>query len=266
MKLISLLSFLVIGNVAHATYCGVVTDTYTKTKYSTSHAPAVTSTHTRKIPVCFETETITKTKTKHVDTTTYSTTTKHKTETETHTARPVWTTTTSTRVIPTCTPRQNKRSFLDSLFEENQDQVDERELQGLTNGERIQRGLPLAKPNHNRKRSPQAATIDLDLEVDAQGRKHPHPSCYPSHTTQIVTITKGKTITPTQWTTTSKCARTKTVDEVVTTKTTITDVHTETGTKRGQPVIITENVTPTHTQTSIVTSRSITGACRPTHY
>ncbi|WWC63430.1 uncharacterized protein I303_106032 [Kwoniella dejecticola CBS 10117] len=258
MRIFSIISLLSVASLAQAwPYCGTVTDTYTKTRYSTEYAPTVTSTHTRKIPVCYETEYITQTRTKHVESTAYETTTKHRTKTSTITAYPVQTTIFKTKVVPTCTPGGGYQAHKRSNIE-----LDERELEGLTNAERIQRGLPLSKPNHLLKRQ----NVDAEVEVDAQGRKKPKPSCYPTHVHTTVYTTKDKTITPTHWETTTKCAWTKTVDEIVRTRTTITDVHTQTITERGEPVIITTATTPTRTHTSTITSRTITGECRPTHY
>ncbi|WWC71442.1 uncharacterized protein I206_105398 [Kwoniella pini CBS 10737] len=264
MRLMTLISLLSVATLAQAwPYCGTVTDTITKTRYSTEYAPTVTSIHTRKIPVCYETEHITKTKTKHARSTEYETTTKHHTHTTTETAYPIQTTVFKTRVIPTCTSggggyKFHKRSFVEGS------NIEERELEGLTNAERIQRGLPLSRPNQIQKR--QNVDVDAEIEVDAQGRKKPRPSCYPTHIHTTVYTTKDKTQTPTKWETTTKCAWTKTVDDVVYTRTTITDVHTHTVTERGEPVIITTEITPTRTHTSTITSRTITGECRPTHY
>lgn len=72
----------------------------------------------------------------------------------------------------------------------------------MSNAERLRRGLPLNKP--------------------AEKRTWPHygkppgagPSCVPSTKVEWEKVTKTKTVTPTQWATTTKCRYTKTVNTV----------------------------------------------------
>lgn len=69
------------------------------------------------------------------------------------------------------------------------------EYEGLTNAERLRRGLPLAKPN--------------------QKRHYPHnpqPSCHPSTTRVEETKTITKSVTPTQYSTVTSCGFTQTFD------------------------------------------------------
>jgi hypothetical protein len=90
----------------------------------------------------------------------------------------------------------NKRGLIPE-FEEDDDE--EEIYDGLTNAERLRRGLPLAKP------------VKRDANVAAWHR----PSCTPHHVTStIISYSGTTTVTPTDLTTVKKCAFTETLDYI----------------------------------------------------
>jgi hypothetical protein len=110
------------------------------------------------------------------------------TETKTKWAPALTYTKTHVKVRPTCdvSEVQQKRGL---------DDEDAEVL--ISNAERIRRGLPLNKPEKRHGRPPR-----------------PGPSCVPSTSVSWVHATEVKTLTPTQWATTTKCRYTHTVDKV----------------------------------------------------
>lgn len=142
-----------------------------------------------------------------------------------------------------CPPKHYKRHFLEERLEGDDEDVEEEEvdeLAGMTNAERIRRGLPLAKPVEKR-------TFGL-------GHGHGHgpeppkggPSCVPKTVKVEETKTVTKSVTPTKYVTTTKCAYTQTVQST----SYVTSVKTETQTKNaGHPTTVFTTVTP-HQSTS----------------
>lgn len=164
------------------------------------------------------------------------TVTSQPTEYKTKWAPAITVTKTHTKVKPTCGDSgvQIKRSINDQVADEY-----------ISNAERIRRGLPLNKPEkrHNHPGQP----------------GQPGPSCVPSTSVSWLGATEIKTVTPTQWATTTKCRYTHTVDKVSecrdcsvdgqaeaeTTTATVLKTKTLTETVRGEPTTIKTTLTPT---------------------
>lgn len=91
-------------------------------------------------------------------------------------------------------------------IEEITDELEEDEYAGITNAERLRRGLPLAKPVVKR-------TWCKDGKCHGQPPA-PGPSCVPKTFKVEVTKTVTKNKTPTAWVTTTKCGHTKTAETI----------------------------------------------------
>lgn len=138
-------------------------------------------------------------------------------------------TTTQTSTVTSCPNAGGpKRHFLEerTLPEELDDEdvedgsdVEEDEHAGLTNAERLKRGLPLAKPMSKRTWCRDGKCLwDYKPDICKDGRcywkpKTPPaagPSCVPKTVKVETTKTITKSVTPTKYVTTSKCGHTKT--------------------------------------------------------
>jgi hypothetical protein len=146
-----------------------------------------------------------------------------------------------------CPPKHYKRHFLEERLTDDDEEdvqeevVEEDEYAGLTNAERIRRGLPLAKPVDKR-------TWGYD-----HGNGHGHgggkpqppkagPSCVPKTVREETTKTITKSVTPTQYVTSTKCGYTQTVLS----NTVVSDCKTETQTVVGnKATTVFKTVTPT---------------------
>jgi hypothetical protein len=127
-------------------------------------------------------------------------------------AKPTTLTETETRTKKTCSPTPTPPPYAkrDAIPEPEAEAgwaniiagVDpEQEDEFLSNGERIRRGLPLNKP--------------AQLEERHGGGHHgPKPSCVPFTHTSFTKTFITKTLTPTEWSTITKCKFTQTVDKV----------------------------------------------------
>lgn len=134
-------------------------------------------------------------------------------------------------------PKPYKRHFIEERLAEDEDdeEFDEDEYAGLTNGERLRRGLPLGKPVEKRTfcfgphchKPPQAG-----------------PSCVPKTVKVESTKTITKSVTPTKYVTTTKCGHTKTHASTVCV--TSHTVETKTPTKPCTTVFST--ITPTSSE------------------
>jgi len=145
-----------------------------------------------------------------------------------------------------CPPKHYKRHFLEErLAGDDEDEVEEEEedeYAGLTNAERIRRGLPLAKPVDKR-------TWGYD---HGHGKPQPPkagPSCVPKTVREETTKTITKSVTPTKYVTSTKCAYTQTVQSTVYQSSCKTETQTVVGHK---PTTITKTVTPTSSMSSFV--------------
>lgn len=113
---------------------------------------------------------------------------------------------TKTATVTGC-PKDNgpgKRHFLEQRTAEADEEAEEEdEYAGLTNAERIRRGLPLAKPADKR-------TFCKDGKCGPKPPVQAGPSCVPKTEKVEITKTITKSVTPTKYVTTTKCGHTQT--------------------------------------------------------
>jgi hypothetical protein len=166
--------------------------------------------------------------------------------------------------VTSCPPKHYKRHFLEDRLDGSEDveavsegdeevEVEEvvDEYAGLTNAERIRRGLPLAKPVD--KRTFCLGGYWLGGKCHQQPPKA-GPSCVPKTIKVESTKTITQSVTPTQFVTSTKCGYTHTVQSTVYT----TSLKTETKTKTGQGHCTTvfSTVTPTQSMCSSCSGRA----------
>nr|XP_019044804.1 hypothetical protein I302_06718 [Kwoniella bestiolae CBS 10118]OCF23734.1 hypothetical protein I302_06718 [Kwoniella bestiolae CBS 10118] len=203
-----LLAVLLLGQLGFvdSAICGTITATSVVTSTQTTVAPTiVTSTRTIRQAVCSETPSHITTVTNHRRTDIYTTTTRTPTVTRTSTVATHYITVTSpgrTILVPCPTPRTGGRRSVeqDRLWADQQ---------GLSNAERLQLGLPLAKPHQRRQITQPSDVLRGGLPAGVQ---RAGPSCTTITTTSTSTQITMTTLTPTTIVTVTSCAFTVTTD------------------------------------------------------